>query len=84
MTSLTLKDIEIKITRSKMDNMSVKAQVFQILVQSGIDPKVAIKVCNLFSDPEEVYIQSKPYLDAKYTTEVKDIDDKSNQNIEQN
>ena len=84
MTSLTLKDIEIKITRSKMDNMSVKAQVFQILVQSGIDPKVAIKVCNLFSDPEEVYIQSKPYLDSKYTTEIKGIDNKSNQNIEQN
>lgn len=66
LTSLTLKDIEIKITRSKMDNMSVKAQVFQMLVQSGIDPKVAIKVCNLFSDPEEVYLQSKPYLDIKY------------------
>lgn len=68
LTSLTLKDIEIKITRSKMDNMSVKAQVFQMLVTNGIDPKVAIKVCNLFSDPEEVYIQSKPYLDAKYQT----------------
>lgn len=69
LTSLTLKDIEIKITRSKMDNMAVKAQVFQILTQSGIDPKVAIKVCNLFSDPEEVYLQSKPYLDAKYAKE---------------
>lgn len=70
LTSLTLKDIEIKITRSKMDNMSVKAQVFQMLVQNGIDPKVAIKVCNLFSDPEEVYLQSKPYLDAKYSPET--------------
>ena len=69
LTSLTLKDIEIKITRSKMDNMAVKAQVFQILTLSGIDPKVAIKVCNLFSDPEEVYLQSKPYLDIKYPTE---------------
>ena len=66
LTSLTLKDIEIKITRSKMDNMAVKAQVFQVLVSAGIDPKVAIKVCGLFSDPEEVYLQSKPYLDAKY------------------
>lgn len=68
LTTLTLKDIEIKITRSKMDNMAVKAQVFQMLVQNGIDPKVSIKVCNLFSDPEEVYLQSKPYLDAKYQT----------------
>lgn len=76
MTSLTLKDIEIKITRSKMDNMSVKAQVYQMLVQNGIDPKIAIKVCNLFSDPEEVYLQSKPYLDAKYLT--KDEMEKNN------
>ncbi len=64
LTSLTLKDIEIKITRSKQDNMSVKAQVYQILVNNGIDPKIAIKVSNLFADPEEVYLQSKPYLDA--------------------
>ncbi len=77
LTSLTLKDIEIKITRSKMDNMAVKAQVFQILVQSGIDPKVAIKVCNLFSDPEEVYLQSKPYLDAKYPTGNENLPDKT-------
>lgn len=75
LTSLTLKDIEIKITRSKMDNMAVKAQVFQMLVQSGIDPKVAIKVCNLFSDPEEVYLQSKPYLDIKYPTTKEDEKD---------
>lgn len=73
LTSLTLKDIEIKITRSKMDNMAVKAQVFQVLVSSGIDPKVAIKVCNLFSDPEEVYLQSKPYLDAKFARENSDV-----------
>jgi SPP1 family phage portal protein len=79
MTSLTLKDIEIKITRSKMDNMYVKAQVYQILVQAGVDPKVAIKVCNLFSDPEEVYLQSKPYLDAKY---VKKDDDNQQTQLE--
>lgn len=80
LTTLTLKDIEIKITRSKMDNMSVKAQVFQMLVQSGIDPKVAIKVCNLFSDPEEVYLQSKPYLDTKYVKGEKAADNTDNQN----
>ena len=67
LTSLTLKDIEIKITRSKQDNMQVKAQVLQMLLNCGVDPKVAIKCCNLFSDPEEVYLESKPYLDAKYS-----------------
>lgn len=85
LTSLTLKDIEIKITRSKMDNMQVKAQVFTMLTAAGIDPKVAIKVCNLFSDPEEVYLQSKPYLDIKYPTDpVKADDKKDNSNDDDN
>ena len=61
-----------------MDNMQVKAQVFTMLTAAGIDPKVAIKVCNLFSDPEEVYLQSKPYLDIKYPTEPVRADDKTN------
>ncbi|MBQ8279755.1 MAG: phage portal protein [Roseburia sp.] len=80
LTSLILKDIEIKITRSKMDNMQVKAQVFQLLTASGIDPKVAIKVCNLFSDPEEVYLQSKPYLDAKYPVSGEEVSSEDNEN----
>ena len=80
LTSLTLKDIEIKITRSKMDNMQVKAQVFQMLTSAGIDPKVAIKVCGLFSDPEEVYIQSKPYLDIKYGTDQSKVVPKQQNN----
>lgn len=80
MTSLTLRDIEIKITRSKMDNMSVKAQVYQILVNNGIDPKIAIKVCNLFADPEEVYLQSKPYLEKMLNDKDKGADN-GTQNI---
>ena len=65
-STLVMKDIEIKITRSKMDNMAVKAQVFQVLCTSGVDEKVALKVCNLFSDPEEVYLESKERFDLLY------------------
>ena len=83
LTTLTLKDIEIKITRSKMDNMSVKAQVYQILVNNGIDPKIAIKVCNLFADPEDVYLQSRPYLEEMLNSKSKDKSiQKSTENIE--
>ncbi len=70
LTTLTLKNVDIKISRSKMENMLVKAQVFTMLTSAGVSPKVVTKVCNLFSDPEEVYLQSKPYLDAKYSPEV--------------
>jgi len=66
--SLELGDIEIKVTRSKTDNMVVKAQVLQTLLTAGLEPKIAIKVCSLFSDPEEVFILSQDYLKAKYKT----------------
>lgn len=64
--NLLLSDIEIKVTRSKMDNMQVKAQVLQMLLACGIEQSRAIKTINLWSDPEQVCIESKPYLDAKY------------------
>ena len=68
-TGLSVGNIEIKILRSKTDNMSVKANVLILLLQAGIHPKIAIKVCNLFSDSELVYLESKKYLDVKYLTE---------------
>lgn len=68
LTELELKDIEIKIKRSKMDNMMVKAQVAQILLKAGFEPKLVTKVINLFADDEEAYRDSKPYLDAIYQT----------------
>lgn len=64
---MKLSDIEIKITRSKTDNMSVKANVLTLLLQAGIEPGVAIKTCNLWSDPQQVAIDSRPYTDAKYS-----------------
>ena len=66
---LKLSDIEIKITRSKTDNMSVKANVLSLLLNSGIEYGTAIKTCNLWSDPQQVTIDSKPYMDAKYSPE---------------
>lgn len=91
LTDLTLKDIEIKIKRSKMDNMMVKAQVAQVLLKSGYDPKLVTKVINLFADDEEAYRESKPYLDVLYKTieevneemkrqEMKELDEKHEKN----
>lgn len=65
---LKLSDIEIKVTRSKTDNMQLKSQVLNLLLTSGVEPDRAFKTCNLWSDPEEAYVESKPYLDAKYKT----------------
>lgn len=65
---LTIADIDIKITRNKTDNMLVKAQALTYLLQRGIHPKIAVETCDLWGDPDKVYVQSKPYLDALYKT----------------
>lgn len=67
-SDLTIADIDIKITRNKTDNMLVKAQALLYLLEKGINPKIAIQTCDLWGDPEKVYTQSKPYLDAIYKT----------------
>lgn len=69
-------DIEIKISRSKMDNMLVKAEVLQILLNSGIKYERAIKSVGLFSDPEQVSVESRKRMEILYpeteqATEVK-------------
>jgi hypothetical protein len=66
--NLSIADIEVKITRNKTDNMLVKAQALIYLLEKGIHPKIAIKTCDLWGDPEKVYNLSKPYLDGLYKT----------------
>ena len=63
---INVTDIDVKITRNNTDNMLVKAQALIYLLEKGIHPKIAIRTVGLWSDPEKVYIESKPYLDAKY------------------
>lgn len=68
LSGLTIADIDIKITRNKTDNMLVKAQALIYLLEKGIHPKIAIRTCDLWGDPERVYVDSKEYLDALYKT----------------
>lgn len=59
---LTLKDVDIKFTRNKSDNLLVKAQSLLNLKQAEIAPDIAMTVCGLFSDPNETYYKSKEYF----------------------
>lgn len=67
--NLRLSNIEIKVTRSKTDNMSVKANVLTLLLSAGVDYQVAIKTANLWSDPEDVYLRSRERLERIYETD---------------
>jgi len=69
-TSLKISDIEIKISRSKMDNMLTKAETLKLLLDSGIYPERALKSVGFFADPEQVAIESKKRFDILYPQEA--------------
>lgn len=59
-------DIEVKISRTKSDNMQVKAQVLQMLLASGVRYERALKTVGLFADPEQVAIESRKRMELLY------------------
>lgn len=61
--SLKLSDIDIKFTRNRTDNLLVKVQGLQGMLEAGIHPQIAISMCGLFSDSEQVYLDSMPFLE---------------------
>lgn len=71
--TLVPSDIEIKISRSKSDNMLTKAECLQILLNCGIAPERAIKTVGLFSDPEQVAVESTKRMSVLYPTEPTDV-----------
>lgn len=65
---ITTKDFDVQINHSPTDNMVVKCQSLQYLLQCGIHPIVAIKTVGLWGDAEKVFMLSKPYLDNLWKT----------------
>ena len=57
--NLRQSDIAIKFTRNRTDNLLVKTQGLLNMLRGGIHPQIAISHCGLFSDPEQVYLDSK-------------------------
>ena len=65
---ITTRDFDIQINHSPTDNMVVKCQSLQYLLQSGIHPLIAIKTVGLWGDAEKVFLLSKPYMDNLWKT----------------
>lgn len=76
--NITTKDFDVQINHSPTDNMIVKAQSLQYLLECGINPLIAIKTCGLWGDSEKTFLLSKPYLDNLYKT-AQDIEQQENQ-----
>jgi len=67
---LKLSDIDIKFTRNKTDNLLVKTQGLQNMLEAGVHPQIAIANSGLFSDPEQTYLDSLPYLEKWLTAKA--------------
>lgn len=70
---ITTRDFDVQINHSPTDNLVVKCQALQYLLQCGIHPLVAIKTIGLWGDAEKVFVLSKPYLDNLWKT-IDDIE----------
>lgn len=77
-STLKLSDIDVKFSRNRTDSLLVKTQGLMNQLQAGIHPLVAITNCGLYSDPQGVYNDSKPYLGKwLYESEDGDVDEGS-------
>lgn len=68
---LSAKDIQPNIKRLKLAEMSTKCNSLATLLSHGIDGLNAIRTVNLFSDPNQVYADSKELID-RYQTSIFD------------
>jgi len=68
--SLLPSDIEIHINHNKANNLMTKAESLKMLLDAGVEYKVAIKTVDLFSDPEYVSTVSKARMDILYPTTI--------------
>ena len=72
--NLKLSDIDIKFSRNRTDSLLVKTQALANQLQAGIHPLVAIKTCGLYSDPQGVWNDSKPYMGKWLYDTEEDVD----------
>lgn len=63
-------DVEIHINRDKLNNILTKSETLEILLRSGIHYKRAIKTVGLFSDPEQVAVESEKRMKILYPEEI--------------
>ncbi len=82
-TDIRLSDIDVKFIPNKTDNLLTKTQALQTMLEAGINPQIAIAKSGLFGDPEQVYLDSLPYLRAKWETvdERNAREEKQNPNV---
>ena len=79
-----IRDFDVQINHSPTDNLVVKCQALQYLLQCGIHPLVAIKTVGLWGDAEKTFLESQPYLKNLWKTidDVKAEEEKAKKEME--
>lgn len=79
-----IRDFDVQINHSPTDNLVVKCQALQYLLQCGIHPLVAIKTVGLWGDAEKTFLESQPYLKNLWKTidDVKSEEEKAKKAME--
>lgn len=79
-----IRDFDVQINHSPTDNLVVKCQALQYLLQCGIHPLVAIKTVGLWGDAEKTFLESQPYLKNLWKTidDVKSEEEKAKKKME--
>ena len=73
--NLKLSDVQVQFSRNRTDSLIVKTQGLMNQLQAGIHPLIAITNCGLYSDPQGVWNDSKPYMGKwLYDAEEDDVD----------
>lgn len=72
---LKLYDLDIKFPRRYTDNILTKVQAMREMLAMGIAPNIVFATATIWNDPEDVYAQSKPYLDQIWGPDKDEVDD---------
>lgn len=67
---LTIRDIDIKFTRNKSDNLLTKTQGLLNLKSAQVDPQTAFATVELFPDPNEACTSSENYYENFWNSQV--------------
>lgn len=68
--NLTIRDIDIKFTRNKSDNLLTKTQGLLNLKSAQVDPQTAFATVELFADPQEAFSNSQKYYENFWNANV--------------
>lgn len=84
--SLSVKEIDIKFSRNKSDNLSTKTQAYSVLTATQtLDPTDALEIVDITTNVNEVINRGKKYWESKQSTvetEGNEIIEKDNENTQ--